>query len=154
MKKLFLLLFLIYFVNCKEEKKEGKFTPPKDGIIRKEMADRYINVAVAFDRIVKEQGERINDFKKKYKLSDNLDEIYKAEFRQKHPEIIKEWEEINGNWNAIEDSIYKAFNTSEEEFQWVASALIAPKNKPMQEYIQKRISELTQSKETRLEEQK
>ncbi len=155
MKKIILLAFLFLMVNgCKEKKTDGKFNPPRDGLIRKEMADRYIKISVEFDKILKLQSERMNEFKKKYKLSENLEELYKAEFRQKNPDIVKEWEEINSTWSNAEDSIYKMCGSSEEEFTWIASALINPKNKPMQEYIQRRISELTQQQEVRKEEGK
>lgn len=149
-----LLFGLIILIGCKEKKTDGKFNPPRDGLIRKEMADRYINVSIQFEKVLKMQSEKISEFKKKYKLSENLEEIYKAEFRNKNPDIVKEWEEINSIWSNLEDSIYKANGTSDEEFTWIASALISPKNKPMQEYIQRRISELSREQEGTKEEKK
>lgn len=148
-----IFVFLI-LAGCKEKKEGGKFTPPRDGLIRKEMADRYIKVSIEFEKILKLQSDKISEFKKKYKLSENLEEIYKAEFREKNPDMVKEWEEINSLWSNAEDSIYKACGSSDEEFTWVASALINPKNKPMQEYIQRRINELTQQQEAKKEEPK
>ncbi len=154
MKRTMIFLITLFFLTgCKEKKEGGKFTPPRDGLIRKEMADRYIKVSVEFEKVLKLQSEKISEFKKKYKLSENLEELYKAEFRQKNPDIVKEWDEINAMWNNAEDSIYKLYGSSDEEFTWIASALINPKNKPMQEYIQRRITELTRE-EAKIEEQK
>jgi len=138
-------VIMLVFAGCKNKNNnknlEG-FIPPSDGLIRKSQAARYVNVSVALNKAVNDEAKRIEEFRKKYNISEDMNEIYDEKYKKAHPEVEKAWEKLNKKWKIVQDSIYKTNNMSEKEFNWVAGALINPKNKPMQEYIERQIRRL------------
>jgi len=139
-----ILILAGLFGACKQTSattQNGKFVPPRDGLIRKAQADRYIKVSIALYQALQKQAEEIKTFKEKYKLSESMEELSMADYIKKHPEVKAAWDSIINKWQATEDSIYKAEGMSQDEFNWIAGALINPKNKPMKDYIQRKLKE-------------
>ena len=145
LKKTLAILILFGLLGaCKQEPtrtKGGKFVPPRDGIIRKAQADKYIKASIALYKSLHKQAEEIKEFKKKYNLSESMDELSRADYIKEHPEVKAAWDSIVNQWQRTEDSIYKEVGISQDEFNWIAGALINPKNRPMKDYIQRKLKE-------------
>ena len=152
MRRVFLLIiiFIVLFVSCQpttkantntvntetnkiavNEENESTYTPPANGLISEEQANRYIEVAKAFNNAILEQVQIMDEFYKKYNIA-GKDEIDKL---KDNKEAMKEWNNIMEKWNEKEQSIYKKHNMTSDEFDWIASALIDPKNAKMQKKI-------------------
>ncbi len=140
----FLILVLIAtFIGCKENSPpEAKFIPPKNKIVIKEMAKRYAQTSVALTKAVEEEAALLEDFRKKRNISLGMEELSDREFREKHSEIIAEWDSLQEEWEKKQKSIYKKYEMDEEEWDWIAGALIMPRNRPMQDFIREEIERL------------
>lgn len=142
---LYSLLIIIACDGVGENPENTEFTPPDDKIVTREMAKRYAKVSVALTEAVEKEASRIDEFRNKYKISLEMGELKDPEFRKNNPEAIKEWNKIQENWKGIQDSIYREHDMSEEEWDWIAEALILPRNRPMQKFIRKEIDKLESS---------
>jgi hypothetical protein len=49
--------------------------------------------------------------------------------------VVAAWDSILEHWNKRQDSIHKALRMSEEEWDWIAGAIIMSKNKEVREFI-------------------
>jgi len=149
-KYLFIILTALLIVGgCSKKKENAKtqrtgtslFTPPADGKITKDMADRYVAVSRALNKAVFEQSKKIETFRKRYKLSEDMTELLDSTYIKTHPVVVKEWNSLNKEWEKKQNEIYKRIGMSEDEFNWVAGALINKNNAEMQDYISKAFSE-------------
>jgi hypothetical protein len=137
------LLALFIIIGCnKSSPSESTFVPPNDKMVTREMAKRYAEVSVALTKAVEEEAVVIEEFREKYNISLDMNELNDREFREKHPEIIKDWEEIQKDWQLKQNAVYEKFGMSEEEWDWIAGSLIMPRNRPMQEFIRKEIERI------------
>lgn len=141
---LFLIFsFIIFIAGCnKNSPSESTFLPPKDKMITKEMAMRYAMVSVALTKAVEEEAVIIEDFREKYNISLDMNELNDRGFKENNPEIIAEWERIQKDWQEKQASVYEKHGMSEEEWDWIAGSLILPRNRPMQEFIRKEIERI------------
>jgi len=142
MKKL--LPFIFILLACQTQPAKPKFTPPKDGKITKEMADRYVKAAHYLEQAIKEQGKMVDEFREKYKdlLSPDLTELADTAFLRKHPEVKQDWDAIQKRIEEIEKEAYERAGITAEEFDWIANALIEEKNKEIQKYVEEQLSKL------------
>jgi len=140
---LMFLFALFIIIGCnRSSPSESTFVPPKDKMITKEMAKRYAEVSVALTKAVEEEAVIIEEFREKYNISLDMRELNDREFREKHPEIVKDWEKIQKDWQSKQDAVYERLKMSEEEWDWIANSLIMPRNRPMQEFIRKEIERI------------
>lgn len=156
MKRIFAIIFIIIAVmlitgcepseNAKnianpqenmEDVQMQAFTPPADGMITPVQADKYIQVAKDFNSAIMDQVKIMDDFYKKYSIT-GKEEISKLEGNDK---AMEEWENIKGLWTKKEVKIYSDNNMTSEEFDWIAQALIDPKNSDIQKKIEKALTE-------------
>ncbi len=121
------------------EETKSTYTPPADGLITEEQANRYIKVAKAFNNAILEQVKIMDDFYKKYDIA-GKEEIEKL---KDNKEAMDEWNSIMKAWDEKEKSIYKIYNMTSDEFDWIASALIDPKNSKIQQKIAKALEDTT-----------
>lgn len=141
--QIFIISLFFLIIGCNESTpSESTFMPPKDKMVTKEMAKRYAEVSVALTKAVEEEAIIIEEFREKYDISLDMKELNDREFREKHPEIVKDWEEIQKDWQSKQDAIYKRLGMSEEEWDWIANSLIMPRNRPIQEFIRKEIERI------------
>ncbi|MCK4422189.1 hypothetical protein KAW48_10360 [candidate division WOR-3 bacterium] len=142
--RIYIVFFLlISFSGCNESSSPASnFRPPKDKIITREMAKKYAVVSVALTEAVGEEAVIIEDFREKRNISLDMNELNDRTFKKEHPDIITEWNKIQSDWKEKQASIYKEFGMSEEEWDWIAGALIMPRNRPMQEFIRKEIERI------------
>ncbi len=159
MKRKFILLLIILslFIGCNNSNTssdkgsasthQNEFVPPKDGKITKEQADRYINLAVKLESFILSQKESIDSFCKANNVKkEDIAYFTDTSYVKKHPDVIKEWAIFNRRVDEKMKEIYKECNMSEKEFEWVGGALIDPKNKDIQKYVEKRITEIKEGK--------
>ena len=109
--------------------------------ISEEDKQKYIQVCILLEKAVQEHTSVLEEFKKKYGLSENMAELADSVYREKHPEVVKAWEEIQEKWNAKEQEIYKKVGITDEEFLRIASALTDPANADIQKEIEQAISQ-------------
>jgi hypothetical protein len=140
---LMFLYTLFIIIGCnKSSPSESTFVPPKDKMVTKEMAKRYAVVSVALTKAVEEEAIIIEEFREKYNISLDMKELADREFREKHPEIIKDWEKIQKDWQSKQNAVYEKYGMNEEEWDWIANSLIMPRNRPMQEFIRNEIDRI------------
>ncbi|MDI6701123.1 MAG: hypothetical protein QME48_07875 [bacterium] len=152
MKKIFFaILISLLIISCtptdnakdigKREMKEevnpkSSFAPPADGKITEEQIGKYINVAKELTTEIENMSKKVEEFKKKYNLTeDDMENLDK-----KDEKIRKEFESIKSNWENIEQSIYKKYNISQDEFEWIAAALTDSVNSEIQKRVEKELS--------------
>jgi len=128
----FLILF-VFIAGCKEE---GGFKPPEDGLVTKKMAERYVKVSAALTELAENETVKLAEFRKKYEISPGMSELNDAEYKNKYPEVAAAWDSVLVEWNRKKDSVHEAFKMSEEEWDWIAGAIISYKNKEMKGFIQ------------------
>lgn len=120
----------------KEETVNNVYTPPADGKISPEQMEKYIKVAKELTLEIEKMSQKVEEFKKKYNLSDedmeNLD--------KKGDKIKQEFEGIKSNWEKIESEIYKKNNITPEEFEWIAAALTDSVNREVQKKVEEALS--------------
>jgi len=109
--------------------------------ISEEDKQKYIQVCILLEKAVQEHTSVLEEFKKKYGLSENMAELADSVYREKHPEVVKAWEEIQEEWNAKEQEIYRKVGLTGEEFLRIASALTDPANADIQKEIEQAISQ-------------
>ncbi|MEO0288951.1 MAG: hypothetical protein ABIN00_04895 [candidate division WOR-3 bacterium] len=151
MKKiLFFTLVIFFMASCtptdnakdigkkvqKEETAKNVYTPPADGKITPEQMEKYIKVAKELTLEIEKMSQKVDEFKKKYNLSDedmeNLD--------KKGDKIRQEFEGIKSNWEKIEREIYRKNNITPEEFEWIAAALTDSVNSEVQKKVEQELS--------------
>ncbi|MEO0293776.1 MAG: hypothetical protein ABIN61_06105 [candidate division WOR-3 bacterium] len=142
MKKMIIFSFLlILFFGCKKVK-DNKFTPPENGIVTEEMAKRYVRVSIALTKIAEEEAVKLAELRKKYNISQGMSELSDSEYVKKNPEVAMAWKSLQEDWERKKDSVYKAMGMSEEEWDWIAGAIITRENKPIREFISKEFDRL------------
>jgi hypothetical protein len=133
-KLAFLGILLVLAYGCKKNGK-SKFTPPEDGLVTKEMAVRYVKVSVALTKIAENEAVKLGELRKKYGISPGMSELNDNEYKEKYPQVVVAWDSLRGDWDRKQDSIYKVLEMSEEEWDWIAGAIIMRENKTMREFI-------------------
>jgi len=152
MKKIvFVILITLLIISCtptdnakdigKREMKEevnpkSSFVPPADNKITEEQIGKYINVAKELTMEIEKMSKNVEEFKKKYNLTDNDME----NLDKKGDKIKKEFESIKNSWDNIEQGIYKKYNISQDEFEWIAAALTDSVNSEFQKRVEKELS--------------
>lgn len=151
MKKVFFVLVMILIlVSCApsdaaknigkktelEENKKETFIPPADGKITAEQIEKYVKVAKELTTEIENMSRIMESFKSKYNLTD--DDIVNID--KKDVKIKKEFEDIQKKWEDVESNIYKKYNLSQEEFEWIATALTEPVNSEAQKKIEEELS--------------
>lgn len=154
MKKVFYILFasvmLFSLFGCEpsdsakkfdkkdtEKKEYVEFTPPADGRITAEQKDRYIAVAKDLTDAVEKQRSVIQEFNKKYNISD---EAGLSALEKENPKALEEWQNIGYQWTAKEMEIYRKNKLSQSEFEWIASALTEELNSDIQKEVEKALT--------------
>lgn len=127
----FIVASVFFAIGCEN----GGFEPPEDGTVTKEMADRYIKVSLALTEIIEDQVVKLADFRGKHGISESLTEFSDEEYKTEHPEIVAAWDSIQDIWEQKQDSVYNTLGMSEEEWNWIAGAIITHQNKEMRQYI-------------------
>ena len=141
----FLILIFIsfYIIGCDNNPpSQTTFIPPKDKIVTREMAKRYARVSAALTKAVEEEAVIIEDFREKHNISLDMNELNDREYKEKHPEVIAEWEGIQEDWQKKQTAVYENYGMMEKEWDWIAGSLIMPRNRPMQEFIRKEIERI------------
>jgi hypothetical protein len=131
-KAVFVVTLFVFIVGCK---KESKFTPPEDGVVTKRMAERYVKVSIALTELAESETVKLAELRKEYGISSGMAELKDEEYKEKYPEAVAAWDDILSDWNKKQDSIHKALGMSEEEWDWIAGAIIVSKNKQVREFI-------------------
>lgn len=131
-KTVFVFALFVFVVGCK---KESKFTPPTDGVVSKRMAERYVKVSIALTELAESETVKLAELRKEYGISSGMAELKDEEYKEKYPEAVAAWDDILADWNEKQDSIHNALGMSEEEWDWIAGAIIAPRNKQVREFI-------------------
>lgn len=140
--KLFPLLLLLTILGCgsSEQKSKKSFVPPADGKITNEMVDRYVKASQALMEAIKVHTERMNKFRESYGFQDSdLIRFTDSTYRVEHPNVIREWDKLQERWKQEEQKAYRVAGISEDEFTWIASALIDTINSEIQKDIEKRL---------------
>lgn len=135
----FITISVFLSVGCGEK----EFTPPEDGLVTQEMAERYVEVSIALTRIIEDQVVKLVDFREKYGVSSGLEEFNDQEYKEKNPDVVAAWDSIQADWNRKQDLVYREHGMSEEEWNWIAGAIISHQNKEMRQFI---ISEFERAK--------
>lgn len=135
----FIVVSVFLTVGCGER----EFTPPEDGLVTKEMAGRYVEVSLALTNIIEDQVVKIVEFREKYGVSSSLSEFNDEEYKAKNPEVVAAWDSMQVVWNKKQDSVYNKLGMSEEEWNWIAGAIIMHKNNEIRQFI---ISEFEKAK--------
>jgi hypothetical protein len=133
-KLIFLGMLLVMFSGCKRGGK-GKFTPPEDGLVTKEMAVRYVRVSVALTKIAEGEAVKLGELRKKYGISPGMAELNDNEYKEKYPQVVAAWDSLREDWDRKQDSVYRGLGMGEEEWDWIAGAIITRENKTMREFI-------------------
>lgn len=151
MKKIMFFTMVIFFIvsctptdNAKDIGKKVQkgeisnkiYTPPADGKINQEQMEKYIKVAKELTIEIVKMSQKVEDFKKKYNLSD--DDMENVD--KKGDKIKQEFESIKSNWEKIENEIYKKNNITPEEFEWIAAALTDSVNIEVQKKVEQELS--------------
>lgn len=139
MKGFFTLLVFALFVGCSEEKPKEQvkeFTPPADNKITQQMADAYLKASKYLMEGIKKQEAAVKQFTKRWNLSEDLSELSDSTYCDEHPEVLRAWERIQGQWSRIEEEAYTKAGISEGEFNWIGGALADTLNADVQNWIQ------------------
>jgi hypothetical protein len=127
----FIIVSVFLAVGCGN----SHFEPPEDGAVTKEMAERYIKVSLALTEIIEDQVVKLGEFRQKHGISESLTEFNDEEYQAEHPEIVNAWDSIQEVWEQKQDSVYNTLGMSEEEWNWIAGAIITSQNKEIRQYI-------------------
>ena len=128
---IFTFALFVFVIGC--EKKE--FSPPKDGMVTKKMAVRYVKISIALTEIAESETVKLAELRKKHGISLGMAELNDEEYKEKYPEVVAAWDAILEDWNRKQDSIHNTLGMSEEEWDWIAGAIITPNNKEMRTFI-------------------
>jgi hypothetical protein len=127
----FIAVSLFLSVGCDK----NEFTPPEDGLVTREMAERYVKVSLELTRIIEDQVVKLSDFRKKYGVSSSLSEFNDPEYKEKNPAVVAAWDSMQVVWDEKQDSVYNKLGMSEEEWNWIAGAIITHKNNEIRQFI-------------------
>jgi hypothetical protein len=141
-KAIFVFALLVLVFGCKK----SKFIPPEDGVVTKEMAERYVKVSFALTELAESETVKLAELRKKYGISSGMAELNDEEYKEKYPEVVAVWDSILSDWNKKQDSIHKEFGMSEEEWDWIAGAIISHKNKEIREFIGEEFEKIKKEK--------
>lgn len=125
------------FEKENKEKEYAEFIPPADGKITSEQKDRYIAVAKELTAAVEAQRSVIQEFNKKYGITDEAD---LGKLEKENPMAMEEWQNIGYQWTAKEMEIYRKNSLSQSEFEWIASALTEELNTDVQKEVEKALT--------------
>ncbi len=126
-----------------EKVKEKKFVPPPDGIITKEMADKYL-LATKYLREAIEEHKK--DIMRMAKIHGVTPEELESDTLEKTSEKVQRLKKrLLKKWRKRELEAYKRAGITEEEFNWIGQMLTdTTKNKEIRKYIQKKFLEMFQ----------
>jgi hypothetical protein len=141
-KAIFVFALFVFVIGCKE----NEFIPPEDGLVTKEMAERYVKVSIALTELAESETVRIAELRKKYGISSGMSELNDEEYKEKYPEVVAAWNSILEDWNRKQDSVHEQLRMSEKEWDWIAGAIILHKNKEMREFIREEFDRIKKGK--------
>ena len=139
------LALFVFVVDCK---KESGFTPPEDGMVTRQMAERYVKVSVALTELAENETVKLAEFRKKHEISSSMSELSDVEYKKKYPEVAAAWDSIMVDWNRRKDSVHKTMGMAEEEWDWIAGAIISQKNKEMRDFIREEFDKIKEEKDS------
>jgi len=119
-----------------------EFTPPEDGKITEEMADKYILCAKGIHNLIKEKAQEGKNYLDSVGIT--IDNLSDSSFIANNKEVIEQYNLITSGVNFLEQekSIYIETNMSEDEFIWIASHLSDTENEAIQQRIAEELSEI------------
>jgi len=124
-------------------RKEKKFVPPTDGIITKDMADRYLLATKYLQEAIEEHKKDVEKLAKIYGITP--EELESDTLIKSSPEFEKLRKKLLKRWRKREREAYKKAKISEEEFNWIGQMLTdTTKNKEIRKYIQQKFLEMFQ----------
>ena len=141
-KAIIVFAVLVLIVGCKK----SKFVAPEDGIVTKEMAERYVKVSFALTELAESETVKLAELRKKYGISSGMAELKDEEYKEEYPEVVAVWDSILQDWNKKQDSVHKELGMSEEEWDWIAGAIISHKNKEIREFIGEEFEKIKKEK--------
>jgi hypothetical protein len=144
MKIRFILAIFVFIVGCKN----GEFNPPKDEIVTKQMAERYVRVSIALTELAESETVKLAELRKKHGISQGMAELNDEEYKEKYPEVVAAWDSILEDWKMQQDSVHKALGMPEVEWDWIAGAIIMPKNKEIRKFIQEEFDRIKEGKDS------
>ena len=127
----FIAVSIFLSVGCDK----NEFSPPEDGLVTREMAERYVKVSLALTRIIEDQVVKLSDFREKYGVSSSLSEFNDPEYKKNNPTVVAAWDSMQVVWEKKQDSVYNKLDMSEEEWNWIAGAIITHKNNEIRQFI-------------------
>jgi len=130
-KYIFVLALMFLALGCNE----SKFTPPEDGIVTEKMATRYVTVSIALTKIAEDEAVKLAELRKKHGISSSMTELDDDEYKEKYPAAVAAWDSLRGNWKRKQDSVYKVLDMIEEEWDWIAGAIITYENREIRQFI-------------------
>jgi hypothetical protein len=139
------LALFVFVVGCKEER---GFTPPEDDMVTRKMAERYVKVSVALTELAENETVKLAEFRKKHEISSSMSELSDTEYKNKYPEVAAAWDSVMADWNRRKDSVHETLGMSEEEWDWIAGAIISHKNKEMRDFIREEFDKIKEEKDS------
>jgi len=141
-KSIFVLALLVLVIGCKK----SEFNPPEDGVVTKEMAERYVKVSFALTELAESETVKLAELRKKYGISSGMAELNDEEYKEKYPAVVAVWDSILVDWNRKQDSVHRELGMSEKEWDWIAGAIIMHKNKEIREFIGEEFEKIKKEK--------
>jgi hypothetical protein len=110
-KAIFVFALLVLVFGCKK----SKFIPPEDGVVTKEMAERYVKVSFALTELAESETVKLAELRKKYGISSGMAELNDEEYKEKYPEVVAVWDSILQDWNSKQDSVHKTLGMRKQK---------------------------------------
>jgi len=142
MKRWAFLIPVVLLIGCEVTEgprlpQKSEFISPKDNRITEEMARSYVNASKYLLEAIVGHEKSLEEFIKRYNLSQDLSEVTDSVYREAHRDVAKAWDELVKGWEKSEKDAYKKAGVTEEEFNWIGGALTDSINKDIQEEIAK-----------------
>ncbi|MCD6082299.1 hypothetical protein J7J56_05365 [candidate division WOR-3 bacterium] len=131
-------LAVLIVAGCKKQE-QTKFTPPPDGKVTKELADKYIKAAKALELAIARHQTYIRDFMRRFKI-DSLSQLQDTAFIREHPEVMDAWQRLQRRWKEAEQDAYRRAGLTEDAFNWIGMALTDTINADIREYVQRALA--------------
>ncbi len=131
-------LAVLIVAGCKKQE-QTKFTPPPDGKVTKELADKYIKAAKALELAIARHQVYIREFMRRFKI-DSLSQLQDTTFIREHPQVMDAWQRLQRRWKEAEQDAYRSAGLTEDAFNWIGMALTDTINADIREYVQRALT--------------
>jgi len=131
-------LAVLIVAGCKKQE-QTKFTPPPDGKVTKELADKYIKAAKALELAIARHQVYIREFMRRFKI-DSLSQLQDTTFIREHPQVMDAWQRLQRRWKEAEQDAYRSAGLTEDAFNWIGMALTDTINADIREYVQQALT--------------